>query len=71
MPALLVVDDERSILLAFRRAFRHAGLDVLTAETGAEGAKTATILTSPVTLRRSPTRSRVYPRSALLGAQVG
>ncbi len=37
MPALLVIDDERSILLAFRRAFRQAGLDVLTAESGAEG----------------------------------
>ena len=37
MPTLLVVDDEPSILLAFRRAFRDTPLEVLTAETGAEG----------------------------------
>jgi two-component system nitrogen regulation response regulator GlnG len=37
MPTLLVVDDEPSILLAFRRAFRDPPLEVLTAETGAEG----------------------------------
>jgi two-component system nitrogen regulation response regulator GlnG len=38
MPTLLVVDDEPSILLAFRRAFQGAdGLDVLTAATAAEG----------------------------------
>ncbi|HJT78002.1 MAG TPA: sigma-54 dependent transcriptional regulator [Gemmataceae bacterium] len=35
MPTLLVVDDEPSILLAFRRAF--GALTVLTAETAAEG----------------------------------
>jgi two-component system nitrogen regulation response regulator GlnG len=37
MPVVLVVDDERSILLAFRRAFREAGLTLLTAESAAEG----------------------------------
>jgi two-component system nitrogen regulation response regulator GlnG len=37
MPTLLVVDDEPSILLAFRRAFRDTAVQVLTAETGAEG----------------------------------
>src|SRR5579885_3611609 len=37
MPTLLVVDDEPGILLAFRRAYRGSGLDVLTAETPAEG----------------------------------
>jgi DNA-binding NtrC family response regulator len=37
MPALLVVDDDRSILFAFRRAFRDVGLELLTAESGAEG----------------------------------
>jgi two-component system nitrogen regulation response regulator GlnG len=37
MPTLLVVDDEPSILLAFRRAFRNTPLEVHTAETGAEG----------------------------------
>src|SRR5262249_32357134 len=37
MPALLVVDDEPAILLAFRRAFRQAGLEVYTAESGGEG----------------------------------
>jgi two-component system nitrogen regulation response regulator GlnG len=37
MPTLLVVDDEPSILLAFRRAFRSPGLTICTAETGAEG----------------------------------
>jgi two-component system nitrogen regulation response regulator GlnG len=36
MPALLIVDDEPSILLAFRRAFGGA-VEVITAETGAEG----------------------------------
>ncbi len=41
MPVLLVVDDERSILLAFRRAFRDAGLEVVTAESGDEGLATA------------------------------
>jgi two-component system nitrogen regulation response regulator GlnG len=40
MPTLLIVDDETSILLAFRRAFGSAG-DVLTAETGAEGLELA------------------------------
>jgi len=34
MPTLLVVDDEPSILLAFRRAFRGTPLEVITAETG-------------------------------------
>jgi len=37
MPVLLVVDDDRSILFAFRRAFRDVGLELLTAESGAEG----------------------------------
>jgi two-component system nitrogen regulation response regulator GlnG len=37
MPKLLVVDDEPSILLAFRRAFRSADVEILTAETGGEG----------------------------------
>src|SRR5919206_54891 len=36
MPTLLVVDDEPGILLAFRRAYRGSGLDVLTAEAPAE-----------------------------------
>jgi two-component system nitrogen regulation response regulator GlnG len=37
MPTLLIVDDEPAILLAFRRAFRGDGMEVLTAETAAEG----------------------------------
>jgi two-component system nitrogen regulation response regulator GlnG len=37
MPTLLVVDDEPSILLAFRRAFRSTPVGVVTAETGGEG----------------------------------
>ena len=37
MPTLLIVDDEPSILHAFRRAFRDDSLDVLTAETAADG----------------------------------
>jgi len=42
MPTLLVVDDEPSILLAFRRAFHGAdGLEVLTAQTAAEGLELA------------------------------
>src|SRR5215468_6465774 len=36
MPTLLVVDDEPSILTAFRRAYRDAAVEVLTAETAAE-----------------------------------
>src|SRR5580692_441540 len=41
MPTLLIVDDEPSILLAFRRAFGGAAVDVITAETGAEGLEQA------------------------------
>jgi DNA-binding response OmpR family regulator len=37
MPSLLVVDDEPNILLAFRRAYRDAGLEVLTADTAEDG----------------------------------
>jgi two-component system nitrogen regulation response regulator GlnG len=37
MPTLLVVDDETSILTAFRRAFRDRSVSILTADTGAEG----------------------------------
>ena len=37
MPSLLVVDDEPNILLAFRRAYRDAGLAVHTAESAEEG----------------------------------
>src|SRR6202022_386243 len=37
MPALLVVDDESSILTAFRRAYRNHEMAVLTAETAAAG----------------------------------
>ncbi len=37
MPALLIIDDEPSILLAFRRAFRSTGVEILTAETAADG----------------------------------
>jgi len=37
MSVLLVIDDETSILHAFRRAFRESGLTVLTASTAAEG----------------------------------
>jgi two-component system nitrogen regulation response regulator GlnG len=41
MPTLLVVDDEPSILLAFRRAYRNAAVEVLTAETAGEGLEVA------------------------------
>jgi two-component system nitrogen regulation response regulator GlnG len=41
MPTLLVVDDESSILLAFRKAFREPAVTVLTAETAAEGLEVA------------------------------
>src|SRR5580692_4997824 len=41
MPTLLIVDDEPSILLAFRRAFGGAAIEVVTAETGAEGLELA------------------------------
>ncbi len=41
MPTLLVVDDEPSILLAFRKAFRDPTLTVLTAETAAAGLELA------------------------------
>jgi DNA-binding NtrC family response regulator len=41
MPTLLIVDDEPSILLAFRRAFRDPSLEVLTAETATEGLQIA------------------------------
>jgi two-component system nitrogen regulation response regulator GlnG len=37
MPRLLVVDDEPSILLAFRRAYRNTPVEVLTAESADEG----------------------------------
>src|SRR5947207_15671910 len=37
MPSLLVVDDEPSILLAFKRAYRDHSLEVLTAETAGGG----------------------------------
>jgi two-component system nitrogen regulation response regulator GlnG len=37
MPTLLVIDDESSILHAFRRAFREEGIRLLTASTAAEG----------------------------------
>jgi two-component system nitrogen regulation response regulator GlnG len=37
MPTLLVVDDEPSILLAFRRAFRNTTVEIITAATAAEG----------------------------------
>src|SRR4051794_33683201 len=37
MPTLLIVDDESSIQLAFRRAFRKDDLEVLTAGSSAEG----------------------------------
>ena len=37
MPTLLVIDDESSILLAFRRAYRNHDLEVLTAETATAG----------------------------------
>jgi DNA-binding NtrC family response regulator len=37
MPTLLVVDDEPSILAAFRRVYRDSALEVRTAESAAEG----------------------------------
>ena len=37
MQSLLIVDDEPSILAAFRRAFRDEPLAIHTAETGREG----------------------------------
>src|SRR5207253_7647430 len=37
MPTLLVIDDEPSILHAFRRAFRDPALTLLTASSAAEG----------------------------------
>ena len=37
MPTLLIVDDEPSILHAFRRAFRDDSLEVRTAETASDG----------------------------------
>jgi two-component system nitrogen regulation response regulator GlnG len=41
MSTLLVVDDEPSIQVAFRRAFRDSGTEVVTAGTGAEGVELA------------------------------
>ena len=41
MPTLLIVDDEPAILHAFRRAFRGDALEVLTAETAADGLELA------------------------------
>jgi DNA-binding NtrC family response regulator len=41
MPTLLVVDDEPGILLAFRRAFRDADYETITAESAAEGLELA------------------------------
>jgi two-component system nitrogen regulation response regulator GlnG len=41
MSKLLVVDDEPSILLAFRRAFRASGVEVLSGETAGEGIELA------------------------------
>jgi DNA-binding NtrC family response regulator len=41
MPTLLIVDDEPTILHAFRRAFRGEVLEVLTAETAADGLELA------------------------------
>src|SRR5947209_3498378 len=41
MPTLLVVDDEPSILAAFRRAFREPAVTVRTAESAAEGLELA------------------------------
>jgi len=37
MPALLIIDDEPSILHAFRKGFRDTGLDIRTATTCTEG----------------------------------
>jgi two-component system nitrogen regulation response regulator GlnG len=37
LSTLLIVDDEPSILHAFRRAFAHASIDVLTAQSAQEG----------------------------------
>jgi nitrogen regulation protein NR(I) len=41
MPTLLIVDDEPSILLAFRKAFREPAVTVVTAETAAQGLELA------------------------------
>jgi DNA-binding NtrC family response regulator len=41
VPTLLIVDDEPNILLAFRRAFRDGKVEVVTAETAAEGLQIA------------------------------
>ncbi len=41
MPTLLIVDDEPSILQAFRRAYRDGTVEVLTASTAAEGLQVA------------------------------
>src|SRR5437667_279185 len=41
MPTLLIVDDEPSIQLAFRRAFATPALEVLSAETATEGLQVA------------------------------
>lgn len=41
MPRLLVVDDEPSILLAFRRALRSTDVEVLTASTATDGIEAA------------------------------
>jgi two-component system nitrogen regulation response regulator GlnG len=39
MPTLLIVDDEPSVLYSFRRVFGEDGVDVLTADTVAEGVR--------------------------------
>jgi len=41
LPTLLVIDDEPSILLAFQRAYRNAGIEIVAAETAAEGLRQA------------------------------
>jgi two-component system nitrogen regulation response regulator GlnG len=41
LPTLLVIDDEPSILLAFQRAYRNAGIEIVAAETAADGLRQA------------------------------
>jgi nitrogen regulation protein NR(I) len=41
VPTLLIVDDETNILTAFRRVFRGGDVEVVTAETAAEGLRIA------------------------------
>src|SRR5437588_817990 len=69
MGTLLIVDDEPSILLAFRKAFKPPAVEVLSAQAAADGLELARRHRADAIVGRCPAMQNVYKAIGRVAAQ--